>query len=184
MGWGRGQVGCLVYSADSELTLSRLRSLTRLIQRQFCVFFLAMVGRVLEMDLNLFRIWNSCDSSHCFERVCLSQFLERCYCLPAPPEEKNSWHGMGCVRGPDFWSQRRSRNHNVTSGPSKKKQGGAGTQKYQEAQSLPEARSNLSSFRLRPLRFGFVSLRSLMTSPSGAVQCASSRLFPEWLLPI
>lgn len=51
-----GSGGMPADSADTELRLSRLRWLTRLFQRQFCVFFLAMVGRVLEMDLNLFRI--------------------------------------------------------------------------------------------------------------------------------
>lgn len=58
-------------------------------------------------------------------------------------------------------------------GHSRKSGGGDGTWKHREAQSLPEARSNLSSSRHIPLRFGFVSLRSSMISPSRAVPCVS-----------
>lgn len=68
-------------------------------------------------------------------------------------------------------------------GHSRKSGGGEGTWKHQEAQALPEARSNLSSSRHIPLRFGFVSLRSSMSSPSRAVPCVSSSGFSVSLPP-
>lgn len=48
-------MGACADSAEIELTLSRERRLTSLVQRRFSMFFLAMVGR-LEVNLNLFRI--------------------------------------------------------------------------------------------------------------------------------
>lgn len=147
------------------------------------MFFLAMAGR-LEVNLNLFRIWNIHDSSCCFERVvCPSSWREAIVPLLHQREKlkQSVWH-------PGSWSLRRSRNHRVTSGAFKKKWGGEGAWKHQEAQSLPEARSNLPSSRHIPLRFGFVFLKefndlTFMGSPvcfQFTILCITAVHLPRW----